>query len=235
MWNYVTCRNVPVPDGIASLDIDSGAFQQWRRGIQPNIERVAAYYDQFPNARLKMMLDVIGGTEQQQRNNLAIMESMGQRVTPVFHGPHCESWEWFDELCERYPVVAIGSVVPDNTSSAATDWLSQVFDRICDRDGVPRYKIHGLRMASRVRDFPFDSVDGSTWIQASKNGRGPDIRGSQVDRPWQTCEQLQAEWVRYYDYVPKCERWIPRRFRSLYVLPTPKPDAVGQLAMFGEC
>lgn len=215
MYNFVTCKGRRVPSGIRGLYLDSGAFQAWKRGttIDPDAyaEYCAAMREAHGLAIPPMQIDVIGGTEEQQRANLRLMDRLGLDVTPVFHGPNCESWHYFDELCERFPVVAIGSVLPDNTSDLATEWLSQIFDRVCDPEtGLPRVKLHGLRMASRVRDFPFASVDGSTWVRASKNGRGPTKDGGQVDRPWKTTAHLCAEWVRFYDWVPKCTRWIPR-------------------------
>lgn len=233
MYNFVTCQGRAVPEGLAGLFLDSGAFQAWKRGTSIDPEALAAWYDRHDTALAKMALDVIGGSEEAQGANLRLMESLGQNVVPVFHGPHCESWRWFDGLCERYPLVAIGSVLPDNTSSDATEWLAQVFDRICDSDsGIPRVAIHGLRLASRVRDFPFASVDSSTWIRASKNGRGPTAGGGQTDKPWRTCAELQEEWIRFYAWVPKCERWVPRRSRVTRV-EIVRPDT-GQLTFLSE-
>ncbi len=132
----------------------------------------------------------------------------------MFHGPGCEPWSWFDELCERHPIVAIGSIVPDNTSAKASGWLNDVFSRICDRDtGEPRVKIHGLRMTSRMGDYPFASVDGSTWVTAAKNGAIPSELG-QVRAPWLTNRERKELWIKAWDRIPKCERFLFDRERT---------------------
>jgi hypothetical protein len=146
------------------------------------------------------------------------MEKAGQSVVPVFHGPGLESWAWFDELCERYPLVAIGSVIKDNTSAKATAWLNDVFARVCDRHtGLPRVKIHGLRMTSRMEDYPFASVDGSTWVTAAKNGAIPAEHG-QVRAPWLTDRERKELWIKAWERIPKCERFSFDNERAQRVL-----------------
>ena len=118
-------------------------------------------------------------------------------------------------VCGASPVaaalVAIGSVLPDNTSDAATRWLDQVFARVCDvNTGEPRYRVHGLRMCTRMSDYPFASVDGSGWVTAAKNGRMPVRGGRQTEAPEGfTTEDLMQMWIKAWDHQPKCERWFP--------------------------
>lgn len=222
MYSFATCRSTPVPEGIEGYALDSGAYTAWKQGRRVNMDRLVEWYERHDSADFRLMLDEIGGSEMEQRRALYEMERAGQDVVPVFHGPGCESWRWFDELCERYPLVALGSIVKDNTSEAATRWLMDVFDRVCDREtGLPRVALHGLRMTSRMSDFPFASVDGSTWVTAAKNGRMPTRRG-QTEAPLGFASaDLQEMWVRAWDAAPKCERYYPR---------APSP----QLTMFGE-
>lgn len=213
LYSYATCRYMQVPQGSAGYCLDSGAFTAWKKGKKVNMDRLIEYYEKHDTADFKLMLDVIGGSEAQQKQNLRIMEQAGQDVVPVFHGPNCESWKWFDELCERYPLVAIGSILPKNTSVAATLWLREIFDRICDpQTGKPRVAIHGLRMTSRMSDFPFSSVDGSTWVTSAKNGNMPTRNGRITAAPIGfSCADLQAMWVKAWTHQPKCEVYFPSK------------------------
>lgn len=204
-------RSVPVPDCVAGYCLDSGAWTTWKRGKLVNLDALCAWYDAHPRADFKLMLDVMGGTEQQQRDALIEMEIRGQRVTPVFHGPGVESWRWFDELCERYPLVAVGSLLPRNSSPEATQWLDEIFSRICGADGTPRHKIHGLRMPIRMSDYPFASVDGSTWVMAATNGRMPGPDGRQIPATAGLSPlQLMEMWISAWERQPKCSRFTPQ-------------------------
>jgi hypothetical protein len=211
LYSYATCRSTPLPSTIAGYCLDSGAFTAWRRGTPVDIDKLVRWYDRFDRADFKLTLDVIGGTEAQQNENLRILESNGQKVTPVFHGPGLESWRWFDEMCEKYPLVAVSSVLPSNTSPQVTQWLQQLFNRICDRTtGLPKIKLHGLRMPIRMGDFPFASVDGSTWVTAAKNGAMPAGPASvqQVRAPiGMDCLDLQNAWISAWQAAPKAQTY----------------------------
>jgi hypothetical protein len=224
LYSFWTCRNREWPTTAAEMVGDSGAWHAFQNDVTIDIDALVAWYASRPFT-YKFGLDVIGGAEDQQRENQRILESHGLDVVPVFHGPNLEPWSYLTELVERYPIVGLGSTCPDNSSAIAQEWFAQCFDRICDANGRPRTRIHGLRCAHAqlVQTFPFWRVDGSTWAVASKNGRGPTLRG-QTDMPWMTTRELQRQWVRFFDYVPKCTTWVPRQLRARLGLPTPSPQ-----------
>ena len=213
LYSFATCYGREVPDKATGYCLDSGAFTAWKQGRRIDIDRLTAWYERHDTADFKLTLDVIGGTEAQQRENLHILERNGQDVVPVFHGPRLESWRWFDELCERYPLVAIGSVVPNNTSPQVTHWLQQLFNRICDpKTGKPRVRVHGLRMCIRMAEFPFDSVDGATWAIAAKNGFMPGgVHGlRQIKAPAGIDRlTLQNMWIKSWTEAKKCRTYKP--------------------------
>jgi len=215
LYSYATCRYDTVPEGAAGYCLDSGAFTVWKKGKTIEMERLLRWYEQRDTADFKFALDVIGGDEADQRRNLRIMEIEGHDVVPVFHGPGMESWKWFDELCEKYPRVAIGSVLPKNTSKAAAKWCGEVFSRICDKHtGEPRVKIHGLRMTAQMMDFPFASVDGSTWTTGAARGRMPlrhGTRGTSAGAAPKhlTRHDVQRLWVEAWENCPKPTRYFP--------------------------
>lgn len=222
LYSFATCHGLDVPQRAAGYCLDSGAFTAWKQGRRIDMDRLLTWYERHDTADFKLALDVIGGSEAQQKENLRIMERNGQEVVPVFHGPGLESWRWFDELCERYPLVALGSVIPNNGSPSATRWLQQVFNRICDRKtGLPRVKVHGLRMCIRMPEFPFASVDGATWAIAAKNGFMPgggrhglgQLKApSGVDRI-----TLQNQWISAWANAPKSVHYqhVPLLFPDL--------------------
>lgn len=214
LHSYATCRYLDVPEGTKGYCLDSGAFTAWKKGKAIDMERLLRWYELNDTADFKFMLDVIGGDESAQRRNLNVMEREGQDVVPVFHGPGLESWKWFDELCERYPLIALGAVTPKNTSEATKDWLDQVFSRICDRStGEPKVRVHGLRMTSQMQDYPFSSVDGSAWVTASKNNRMPMKYGTRqrvADREYSRLT-LQQMWIDAWTECPKATRYEGKR------------------------
>ena len=220
LYSFATCHGLDVPAGAVGYCLDSGAFTAWKQKRTIDIDRLTSWYERHDTADFKLTLDVIGGSESDQKENLRILERNGVDVVPVFHGPRLESWKWFDELCERYPLVAIGSVIPSNTSPLVTHWLQQIFNRVCDKDTEqPRVRIHGLRMCARMSEFPFDSVDGATWVIAAKNGRMPAADGlRQTTAPPQlTSRELQSMWIESWTNAPKCQRYrpIPHLFPDL--------------------
>ncbi len=220
LYSYATCRGLDVPETVDGYCLDSGAFTAWKRGIPVNIDRLIEWYERHDTADFKLTLDVIGGSEEDQKENLRILEQNGQDVVPVFHGPDLESWRWFDELCERYPLVAVASVLPQNTCPAVERWLQQMFNRICDKEtGKPRVRIHGLRMCVRMCQFPFGSVDGSAWVTAAKNGRMPvgDGTRQRVAPSGMGRFELQDMWIQSWTNASKCKTYkhVPMLFPDL--------------------
>lgn len=214
LYSFATCHGLDVPEKASGYCLDSGAFTAWKQGRRIDIDRLTAWYERHDTAEFKLTLDVIGGTEAEQKENLRILERNGQDVVPVFHGPGLESWKWFDELCERYPLIAIGSVVQNNDSPKVTHWLQQVFNRVWDKEAEqPKVRIHGLRMCIRMAEFPFDSVDGATWVIASKNGFMPGggrYGLGQLKAPVGMDRMtLQNRWIATWQDVPKCKTYRP--------------------------
>jgi 6-pyruvoyltetrahydropterin/6-carboxytetrahydropterin synthase len=91
-----------------------------------------------------------------------------------------------------------------------THWLQQIFNRICDKEtGLPKARIHGLRMCVRMSEFPFASVDGSAWVVAAKNGRMPAADGLRQTTapPGLTSRMLQNMWIESWTKAHKCRSY----------------------------
>ena len=149
-------RRSSIPTGrFSSVMLDSGAFSAFRYGetidileycefIEHNRERVDLYVN----------LDVIGDATVSMAN-LNLMESRGLSPIPVFH--HGEDFDVLRRMCDRYPLVGLGGMVP-RSRPRMFEWLSAIFDRF-----PHEYHGFGIGDVSLISTFPFHSVDNTTW------------------------------------------------------------------------
>lgn len=163
-----------------SVAIDNGAFSIWRQGGEIDIDAYVAFvkeWERHPAFDFAILPDVIDGDE--DANNLMIAryrQAGGDLSTgvPVWH-MH-ESLERLDYLCRAYPRVALGS--SGRWSQIGThDWwqrIGEAMDHICDADGKPPCKLHGLRMLDPTiySQLPLSSADSTNAAQnGSRQGR----------------------------------------------------------------
>ncbi len=149
-----------------SVIADNGAFTAWKLGQEMN---VAGYLDwvnewcRHPAFDWCLIPDVIDGTEKDNDEQLAWWPIGKHLSVPVWH-LH-ETIDRLKRLCDDYPRVAFGS--SGEFSEIGTDgwWrrMSKAMDSICDQDGRPRTKLHGLRMLNPTiySQFPFSSCDST--------------------------------------------------------------------------
>jgi hypothetical protein len=162
--------------------LDCGAYSQWRRGGQIDLNKYIAFIKaNQKHLHLYLTLDRIPGqrglgtsdpkvieraAEQGHRNHL-IMRGAGLRPIPVFH--QRESFEWLEKyLADDEPYIAVS---PFNASLPnILPWLKQCFERLQKQ---PRIKVHclGISSVELMRRYPFTSVDSNTWVQAAAYGR----------------------------------------------------------------
>lgn len=158
-----------------SFAVDNGAFSAWRSGKA--VANWSTYYDfcevwyRHPAFDWAVIPDVIDGTE---KENDALLDEWPSHIdgVPVWH-MH-ESLDRLDRLC-RWPRIAIGS--SGEWPTPGTDkWWSRMADAmsvICDEDGRPRAKLHGLRMLDPeiFSRLPFASADSTNAVRNSSNYR----------------------------------------------------------------
>lgn len=134
--------------------VDNGAFSHWRTtGGTLDIDGYAKFvetYQKLPNHLFHIIPDVIDGTEEQNDKMLEQWESMNISTagssSPVFHLG--ESLDRFDRLSKKYSTVCLGSTSkwPRNGSKGWWELMSEFMTAICDSNGRPKCKLHGLRM-----------------------------------------------------------------------------------------
>lgn len=157
-----------IADACQSFALDNGAFSKWRAG-EP-VAEWDRYYDwvserlYHPGLDFALIPDVIDGDE--EGNDELIHEwpdHLDPIGVPVWH-LH-ESLDRLIRLTCRWSRVAIGS--SGSYSQIGTDhwWyrMADAMDAICDDEGRPPVKLHGLRMLDpRVfTKFPFASADST--------------------------------------------------------------------------
>lgn len=153
-------------DVCQSIALDNGAFSAWRSGA-PIVEW-REYYEwvadlrRLPCVEFAVIPDVIEGSE---ADNDALVSEWphGAFGAPVWH-LH-ESLDRLVSLAASWPRVCLGSSGDYSTPGSPPWWrrMTEALAVVCDPDGFPRVRLHGLRMLDPaiVRHVPFASADST--------------------------------------------------------------------------
>lgn len=165
--------------------LDSGAYAAWSRGavvdLDEYIEFIRANVDQID---VVASLDVIPGVPGRPRTpwetdsaadqswaNYLRMRAEGVEALPVYH--YGESRKHLDRMLDYgCDYIGVGGLVGTGTD-ARVEFLDELFEYLCDADGKPRVKTHGFGVTtiSLIFDYPWHSVDSTTWVRNSMNGK----------------------------------------------------------------
>jgi hypothetical protein len=207
----------PAPIEIAaeicqSVILDNGAFTAWKRGEAYDFDGYAAWcrhWLRHPAVDWCVIPDAIDGSEADNDYLLNQWELPESLSVPVWH-LH-ESLERLERLM-RYPRVALGSsgVYADPGSN---DWwhrMTEAMAVLCDAEGFPKVKIHGLRMLNPgiFSKLPLASADSS---MVARNV-GMDVR-------WRTNLVPKSKVVRAAILMERIERHASAAFWN--------PDCIG--------
>jgi hypothetical protein len=153
-----------------SIAVDNGAFGAWRSG-KP-VTNWCSYYawvqelHRYPQFDFAVIPDVIDGDEAANDALLAEWpwhDRAAHVGAPVWH-LH-ESLARLDRLVSAWPRICLGSSGEFAKIGTQAWWtrMAQAMDVICDKDGRPAAKIHGLRMLDPAiyTRFPFASADST--------------------------------------------------------------------------
>ena len=157
----------PVAEFCQSFVLDNGAFSVWTKGARLDVEGFTRWADEWhrhPGFDWALIPDEITGTE---ADNDALVRDWPHHLrsagVPVWH-LH-ESVERFVRLCDKWRTVAIGSSGQWKTPGTAAWWgrMSEAMSAVCDEQGRPRARLHGLRMLDPeiFTNLPFASVDST--------------------------------------------------------------------------
>ncbi|HUV96891.1 MAG TPA: hypothetical protein VMV98_05415 [Acidobacteriaceae bacterium] len=159
-------------DVCQSFAVDNGAFSAWKSGTP--VTDWNRYYEwvadlhRCPLFDFAVIPDVIDGDE--QANDALLAEwpwrgtpKNGWIGSPVWH-MH-ESIDRLQRLSREWPRVSIGSSGQFKTVGNARWWgrMTEAMNSICDKQGRPVCKLHGLRMLNPevFSKLPFSSADST--------------------------------------------------------------------------
>lgn len=150
-----------------SFAVDNGAFSAWKQG-KP-VQDWSAFYEWAAAAKLvpacdfAVIPDVIDGTEADNDALLAEWPLPRWFGAPVWH-MH-ESLDRLERLATAWPRVCIGSSGEFATIGTTAWWgqIARAMRTVCNDDGQPLVKLHGLRMLNPeiFTRLPFASADST--------------------------------------------------------------------------
>jgi len=196
-----------------SFALDNGAFSAWTRGEAldaPGYWRWASDWSRHPGFDWCLIPDVIDGSESDNDALLVDAPSVHWCV-PVWH-LH-ESIERLERLAADWPRVAFGSSGQFATPGSPSWWerMSQAMHVVCDSEGRPAVKLHGLRMLDTAitSEVPLSSADSTNVarnIGIDKRWTGPYVPPSKDARAIILMDRIESHAV--------ASRWTGHRGRN---------------------
>lgn len=140
-----------VADVCQSFIFDNGAFSVWKQGSKLDTQGYISWVKDWckhPGFEWALIPDVIDGDEQENDALIKEFEDAGLSSygVPVWH-LH-ESLERLERLVTAWPTIALGSSGQWANPGTGQWWnrISDVMDVLCDEQGRPLARLHGLRM-----------------------------------------------------------------------------------------
>jgi hypothetical protein len=154
-----------VAEACQSFVFDNGAFSVWKRGAVLDVPGYIQWCDEWhrhPGFDWALIPDVIEGSE---ADNDALIADWPRHIrgVPVWH-MH-ESVDRLAQLCADWPTVALGSS-GQWAYPGTFDWwdrMAVAMAAICDEQGRPPARLHGLRMLNPkvFSKLPLASADST--------------------------------------------------------------------------
>jgi hypothetical protein len=167
-----------------SVVLDCGTYSAWRAGEKydpSGYAEWAAHWTRHPAVEWAVIPDVIDGSEEENDAYLASWPLPVYCSVPVYH-MH-ESLDRLERLIQSYPRVALGSSGEYAEVNSPSWWtrMAEMMEVACDTDGVPRVKLHGLRMLDTgvFARVPLSSADSTNVAR----NIGLDVRWNGSYRP----------------------------------------------------
>lgn len=147
-----------------SMCLDSGAYSVMHAGLHIDLQDYIGFAKQHGAAYdFVASLDDIEGGPDKNLENLKAMYAHEIDAMPTYHsGEPLSLLRWY---CQRVPRLGLGMRRPTGLMPPAREvreFLRGAFACI-----PPTVKVHGWGMTDYI-DFPFDSVDSTTWMWEMK-------------------------------------------------------------------
>ena len=156
-----------------SFMLDSGAFtfMTSKKNKQINwIGYIERYADFINRNKLDLFfeldIDCVVGYEKVLEYREYLEKLTGKKCIPVWHKSRGK--EEYIKMCKEYPYVAIGGIVTKEISKNEYPMLTELIN-IAHENGA---KVHGLGFTNLkgINQYPFDSVDSTTWTTGNRFG-----------------------------------------------------------------
>ncbi len=181
--------------------LDSGAFSAWKKGETIDREAYADYALSSDFDAVAGDLRIGDADPDQTLADTEYLKNLGLNALPAYH--QGEPWEFLEHLVSNYDYIGLGCTEEYSVTNSVRDWLYQCFWRICDDEGHPRVRVHGYRFTSRMSEFPFWSVDSTSWAQSHGSVSMTSI-GTKM--PWLLPLEVGELVVKYYSRLPRCSK-----------------------------
>lgn len=196
-----------------SFCLDNGAFSIWKKGKGQIDEGEYKYWvdslKQHPAFDFYIIPDVIDGTVRDNDDALKRWKGVTGGI-PVYHMG--EPIPRFRMLSRNYPYVCLGSTSkwPSVGSNKWWPYMADFMDAVCDGEGRPPCKLHGLRMLNPkvFTRLPLHSADSCNAAVNSgvcmKKGVYPNLeRWQGSERIARRFEMFQSAPVWHRDNINK--------------------------------
>lgn len=182
-----------------SVVLDNGAFSAWRQQKKYDFSGYvewASLWVKHPCVDWCIIPDVIDGSESDNDTLMAEWPLPKHCSVPVWH-MH-ESLDRLERLLE-YPRIALGSSSEFSAVGSKKWWprIAEAMRVICDPAGLPKVKLHGLRMLDPTvfSKLPLSSAD-SCYI----------ARNSGIDSSWKGPYAMTGRYSRAVVLMERIER-----------------------------
>lgn len=182
-----------------SVVLDNGAFSAWKQRKPYDFNGYvewASLWVKHPCVDWCIIPDVIDGTEEQNDGFIKDWPLPKSCSVPVWH-MH-ESLSRLERLME-YPRIALGSSGQFATVGDQLWWsrISEAMEVICDSNGMPKTKLHGLRMLDPTvfSKLPLASAD-SCYV----------ARNSGIDSVWKGPYTMTGRYTRAVVLMERIEK-----------------------------
>lgn len=183
-----------------SFSLDNGAFSFWRSKKPVDWELYFRWVDEWrnhPGLDFAIIPDVIDGSEAENNELLKLWPFKKHQAAAVWHTN--ESVERLIMLANEWPTVAIGSSGEFDVSmpEKLIGRMADVLPHICDKNGRPVCKLHGLRMLNPAvfSKLPLSSADSTNVA-----------RNIGIDSAWKGAYQPASKETRAVVLVERIEQ-----------------------------
>lgn len=165
--------------------MDSGAFSllgsqkhktkgvNWDEYVERYADVVNKYgIDNF----IELDLDAIIGIKEVERLRAKLERLTGRQCMPVWH--KSRGWDYWLRMVQEYKYVCIGGIAAWDITPAEIG----IFRPLLAESRKHDCKVHGLGFTgtTKLAQFPFYSVDSSSWTSGARWGRLPKFVGGKI-------------------------------------------------------